>query len=299
MLGGDLTATSREGEGSEFTVRLPAEVEEEAEKESAESAVPALRSPNTTSVLVIDDDAAARDLMSRFLTREGFQVEVARSGPEGLRLARANPPDAITLDVMMPGMDGWAVLSELKADPALSEIPVVVVTITDDQSLGYALGASEYMTKPIDRERLASILHRYDATARSQTVLVVEDDLLSRTLLRESLERHGGRVVEAENGQQGLERIREEIPALILLDLMMPVMDGFEFLEQLRAQPAWREIPVVVVTAKDLTAEDRQALGLGAERILEKGALGRDALLARMLELVHNRLPAVRVESNG
>jgi signal transduction histidine kinase/DNA-binding response OmpR family regulator len=296
MLGGEISATSEPGKGSEFTVWLPAELpEEQAEEAEAPLREAAPARADATTVLVIDDDASARDLMRRFLGREGFRVLTAASGAEGLQLARERAPDVITLDILMPGMDGWAVLSELKAEPRLAEIPVVVVTITDDQSLGYALGASEYMTKPIDRRQLAAILHKYEATGRAAPVLVVDDDALSRALIRDEVEKAGCRVAEAENGRVALDRVGVEVPSLIFLDLMMPEMDGFELLEELRREAAWQAIPVVVVTAKDLTAEERRTLGLQTERILEKGALDRESLLAQVRELLRLRLPGARV----
>jgi CheY-like chemotaxis protein len=241
-------------------------------------------------VLVIDDDAPSRELMARFLGREGFRVVTASSGAEGLRLAREIRPRLITLDVLMPGMDGWNVLAELKADPELAEIPVVVVSITDDAALGYALGASEYLTKPVDRERLTTIVQRYLALQTTGPVLVVEDDPLSRSLLRDAVERLGCRVVEAENGSVGLASARAERPSLILLDLMMPVMDGFEFLEELRRDAGGDTIPVVVVTAKDLTPEERETLGLKRDRILEKGGRSRERLLEEVRTLVRAHL---------
>jgi CheY-like chemotaxis protein len=204
-------------------------------------------------------------------------------GEEALRLAREIAPDAITLDVMMPGMDGWAVLTALKADAATADIPVIMVTIVDDRNLGYALGAADYLTKPIDRERLGAVLARH----RSQRpILVVDDDPALRELLRRTLEREGYAVLEADDGRAALARIEERLPGLILLDLMMPHMNGFELLTELRARPEWRGIPVVVVTAKDLTAEERQRLNGHVERILAKGALGPEALLAEVRELV-------------
>ena len=283
MMGGDVTAESEAGRGSRFTVRLPAKVIDTTE----ESLAPALASDRPTvavgTVLVIDDEPAVRDLMQRFLAREGFRVVTAASGEEGLRRARELQPDAITLDVMMPGMDGWAVLSALKADTDLADIPVVMLTIVDDKNLGYALGASDYLTKPIDRERLIAVLARY---RRDLPVLVVDDDVTVRQLLRRMLEPEGYAVVEAENGRAALARMREITPALILLDLMMPEMDGFEFLTEFRRHEGWRAIPIVVVTAKDLSRDGRERLNGYVQKILQKGAHGREQLLAEVRELV-------------
>jgi CheY-like chemotaxis protein len=210
-------------------------------------------------------------------------VLTAAGGEDGLRLARARRPDAITLDVLMPGMDGWAVLSALKANPELADIPVIMLTIIDDTATGYALGASQYLTKPIDRARLTAVLGKY---RRDLPVLVVDDDASVRLLLRRILEGEGYTVVEAENGQAALVRMGEQVPGVILLDLMMPEMDGLAFVGALRAREAWREIPVVIITAKELTADELERLNGSVVRILQKGAYGRDALLAEVRALV-------------
>jgi signal transduction histidine kinase/DNA-binding response OmpR family regulator len=283
MMGGDVTVESEADRGSTFTIRLPAQVAEEPE-ETVAAAVPADRlPPGIGTVLVIDDEAAVRDLMQRFLTKEGFRVVTAHGGEEGLRQARELRPDAITLDVMMPGMDGWAVLSALKADPDIADIPVVMLTIVDDKNLGYALGASDYLTKPIDRERLVTTLEKY---RRDLPVLIVDDDVEVRQLLRRMLEPEGYPVVEAENGRVALERLREVSPSVILLDLMMPEMDGFDFVAELRRHEVWREIPIIVVTARDLSLDDRERLNGYVQKILQKGTHGRDELLAEVRELV-------------
>jgi len=184
---------------------------------------------------------------------------------------------------MMPGMDGWAVLSALKADPDVADIPVVMLTIVDDKNLGYALGASDYLTKPIDRERLVTVLKQH---RRDRPVLVVDDDLTLRQLLRRMLEPEGYVVVEAENGRVALERLRQVLPSVILLDLMMPEMDGFEFVAEFRRHEAWRAIPIVVITARDLSREDHEQLNGYVQKILQKGAHGRDQLLAEVRDLV-------------
>ena len=183
----------------------------------------------------------------------------------------------------MPGMDGWAVLSALKADPDVADIPVIMLTIVDDKNLGYALGASDYLTKPIDRERLTTVLQKY---RRDRPILVVDDDAALRRLIRRILEKEGYAVAEAENGRAALERVGEISPGAILLDLMMPGMDGFEFVAEFRKHDAWRGIPIIVVTAKELSVEDRQRLNGYVAKILEKGAYSRDALLREVRDLV-------------
>ena len=282
MMGGDITVASEAGRGSTFTIRLPAEVRDATK----DAPPPPVRDPvaaGASTVLVIDDDAAVRDLMARFLGKEGFRVVGAGGGEEGLHLARTLQPDVITLDVLMPGMDGWSVLAALKADAGLAEIPVVMLTMLDDRNLGYALGAADYLTKPIDRERLVAVLARY---RRDLPVLVVDDDADFRDLARRVLEREGYSVVEAENGRAALARLRDTVPGVILLDLMMPEMDGFDFVAAVRAEAAWRALPIVVITAKDLSPSDHERLNGYVARVLQKGALSRDALLGEVRDLV-------------
>jgi PAS domain S-box-containing protein len=305
LMGGDVTVNSVAGESSTFAIKVPAtvselELPETEETEPAEyqtefQIAVARRAPDDgplpligSSVLVIDDDAAQRDLMSSFLVREGFTVVTASDGEEGLRLARRLLPMAITLDVMMPGMDGWTVLSMLKADPSVSAIPVVMLTMMDDKKRGYALGAADYMTKPMDRRRLAQILKRYGCAHPPCPVLLVEDDTTTRRMMRSLLERAGWAVSEAENGRVALERVAENRPALILLDLTMPEMDGFEFAAELNRQPELRSIPIVVLTAKDLTAEELLLLNGNVHTILDKGGCSRDELMQQVRDLLAN-----------
>jgi CheY-like chemotaxis protein len=245
-------------------------------------------------VLVVDDDPAIRDLMERALTKEGFAVRTAASGEEGIALARQLKPQIITLDVMMPGVDGWSVLSALKSDPQVADIPIVMMTMVDEKSVGFALGAAEYLTKPIDWERLTSVLRKHRKPQGGQTVLIVEDDPMMRAVLSRSVEQEGLRVVEAVNGRAGLERIAEAAPALILLDLMMPEMDGFEFLDALSGHAEWRQVPVILITARDLTDEDHSRLTGQVARIVQKGT----ADFAKLLDAIKEFTPA-RVEQGG
>ncbi|MDX1486682.1 MAG: response regulator, partial [Acidiferrobacterales bacterium] len=294
MMGGDITVESTFGEGSTFTIHLPTEVSDRKVLQApVAEAVPPRAVPvseEASTVLVIDDDPAVRDLMQRMLNKEGLRVVSAADGKEGLRLAKELRPDAITLDVLMPGMDGWAVLTALKADSALNEIPVIMVTIADEKQVGYALGVKEYLTKPVDWKRLTAILQEYKHTDRPCHVLIVEDDARTREMLRTRLEKQGWPVSEAENGRIALEHMAEKLPGLILLDLMMPEMDGFQFVDQLRKSQRWRDIPVIVVTAKDLTEDDRRRLNGYVERVLQKGAYNSEELLREVCSLVRTRV---------
>jgi PAS domain S-box-containing protein len=288
MMGGDIQVESREGKGSTFTVLLPAvapvrEPEHAPDLEAAASDV-TTGGAMAGTVLIVDDEPTARELMARHLRRAGFRVIEAADGRAGLEAARATKPDVITLDVLMPQMDGWTVLKELKSDPELADIPVIMATITDERNLGIALGASEYLTKPIDRDRLAAVLARYSRSEGPRRVLVVEDDDAARALIRRALEAEGWEVDEAENGRVAIERLEAREPALVLLDLMMPEMDGFEFLEWLRGGPDPSAVPVVVVTAKELTEEDHLRLNGGVQRIVRKSS--RDRFLHEVRDLV-------------
>jgi len=237
-------------------------------------------------VLVIDDDPTALDLLERTLQGAGVRVVTASDGPEALKLARTLRPAAITLDVLMPGMDGWEVLGQLKADPETSAIPVIMVTMTSDRKLGYALGATEFLTKPVRRDQLVSLLDRYATRDDERHALVVDDKTENREVLRRALEKEGWRVGEAENGRLALDEIESQPPSLILLDLMMPVMDGFEFVLEMRRRDAASEIPIVVVTAKDLTEEDRRRLNGGVVGLIEREGLDQDALVALLRDQV-------------
>ena len=285
LLGGSIRAESEPGVGSSFEVRLPAELPEAARGAAGEAAASAVVVEGATTVLVVDDDPAARDLLARVLAREHFGVVTAANGEEALRLVRERRPDLITLDVVMPEMDGWEVLRTLKADPALAGIPVVLLTITDNQRLGFALGAAEFLTKPIDREKLAAVLRKCQPR-RPAPALVVDDDPLARDVARRSLERAGWDVVEAENGRAALARLAEQPPALILLDLMMPEMDGFEFVAALRERNEWRSIPVVVLTAMELGPEERARLEGSVARVFQKAATSREDLLGEIRRLL-------------
>lgn len=275
MLGGDISVESELDKGSTFTVTLPVVSSEltavtnstlDAYKREAES------QGKRPSILVIDDDPIMLELMDRFLTKEGFDVHLAANGRDGVEMARRLQPMAVTTDVMMPEMDGWEVVTALRNDPATSHIPVVVVTVTDSRDMGMAVGAAQFLTKPVDWSRLGELMAGYRANLGTGVVLVVEDDDASREQLVRLLAKDGWRVVAAENGRVALDRVQEETPVVVFLDLMMPEMDGFEFLTQFRKLPGCEEIPVVIVSALDITPAHRARMNGGIVDIISKSA---------------------------
>ncbi len=299
MMGGDIGVTSEPGKGSRFVIHLPA---------SAPDALHAAESTGQAgqaqTVLIIDDDPAACDILSRFLSKEGLLVVTAPDGPSGLRAAQENQPDVIILDVILspasdgenpattPYADGWSVLTALKSNLSTKDIPVIMVTIVDDKNLGYALGAAGYVTKPFERDELLAAVRKQLGAATAQTILIVEDDPATRDIACRTLEQEGWTIVEAANGLDGLARIREAVPDLILLDLMMPEMDGFQFAAEVRHNAQWQAIPIMVLTAKELTLEDRRQLNGYVERVLQKGSatLTRDGLLAEVRSLIRTHI---------
>ena len=294
MMGGDLPAESTPGEGSVFIARIPVAPVgsvQQVQPEEVGDAVEALSHTGEIDgdslVLVIDDDPSVGDLVARNL-KDICQVETAMDGKTGLELARTLNPTLITLDAMLPEMDGWTVLSRLKSDPLLRDIPVVMLTIIDDRDMGFALGATDYLTKPIDRQRLRDVVARFLHASSSKTVLIVDDDGPTRELLKKQLGDGDWQLAEAENGRVALEKIAEEVPGLVVLDLMMPEVDGFQFLDELRRSRGF-DIPVVVVTAKDLTGEDRERLSVGVSQILQKGQYSRNDLVNEIRRLLLQR----------
>ena len=288
LMGGSIDVKSEPGVGTTFSVRLPAEqagVPEAAPIEMAPTPA-GYATERTNKVLVIDDDATVRSLMRRYLSREGFEVVTADGGREGLEFARDLHPSVITLDVFMPDMDGWSVLQAIKQDAELSRIPVIMMTISDEKQKGFTLGASGYLTKPVDRVQLTQLLDRFKTIAGTPRALIVEDDLNAREMMRRLLVGEGWAVSVAANGREALDRLTDERTNLILLDLMMPEMDGFEFLAEFRKNPEFTSTPVIVVTAADLSLADRRRLNGGVEHILQKAASGQEDFLQQIRGLV-------------
>jgi CheY-like chemotaxis protein len=238
-------------------------------RDRPEGAHPIAEEAEEPLVLVVDDDATARELVVRHRERGGFAVVAARGGQEGLRLVRELRPAAVTLDIMMPDLDGWTVLAAIKGDPELAGIPVVLMSIVEQKNRGYALGAADYLVKPVDRATLVETLRTICGMSAGRALLVDDDEMVRRGV-RQALQPLGWEVTEAENGRVAVDLLATAQPDVIILDLMMPTMDGFELVHELRARPDWQDIPVVVITAKDLTPEDRDRLNGGVERVIQK-----------------------------
>ena len=269
MMGGRVDVQSELGKGSTFTLSVPAELPEPTA--GVDDHLGSVNDDSDNIVLVIDDDPSSRDLISRFLVKEGFGVRLAADGRSGLEMAKFIVPRVILLDVTMPRMDGWEVLRHLKADPVMAAIPVVMCTIINEQNLGFSLGAFDYLLKPVDWDRLKEVLARVEDDTAHRTVLIVEDDTDTRARLTHQLSREGWSVIEAENGKIGLEKAAQNRPSVVLLDINMPEMDGFGFLREFRSSADGAAVPVIVMTARDLTAAERAELKGGGARVLSKG----------------------------
>ncbi|HTR80075.1 MAG TPA: PAS domain S-box protein [Bacteroidota bacterium] len=288
MMQGTIDVESAPNKGTTFIVTLPQRIEStmKVDVPKQDAAARLERVPANSAILVIDDDPSVRDMLLRYLSKEGYHVECVAGGDEGLMRAKEILPMAIILDVMMPHKDGWAILQEIKADPSLKSTPVIMYTMVDEKTFGLAIGASEYLIKPVSRETILQVVEKYKQGASHQSVLVVDDDLDFRELASRSIEKAGWTAVTAENGRSALSILKTTSPSIIFLDLMMPVMDGFEFLAVFQSHEEWRDIPVVVITSKDLSSEERVQLNGFVKKIMEKGDFSPEKFLGQLSTLI-------------
>ena len=290
--GGDIRVTSRVNKGSVFTLSLPIR---RAGIPAVEPLVPLAKNGHGSGplVLVVEDDPAAAELLTRQLLAAGYRTEVARTGTEALAQARRLQPAAITLDIILPEVDGWEVITRLKSDERTSSIPIVVVSVVDNPELGLALGAIDYLVKPIEANDLIQRLNRFNLKRASATdairVLVVDDEPANRTLLTRALEPAGFTVVPASGGREAIELARSMKPDLVLLDLMMPEVTGFDVVEALRADEATRDTPIMIVTATNLTEADKRLLNGRVSKILSRGSVATTDIVGLLKRVVAHR----------
>jgi CheY-like chemotaxis protein len=271
-LGGTISVESSRGKGARFTVLLPRDLPSDMPLVRPSEAPASSPAPGQKTVLIVDDDEGVRELLALELKPHGLKILQAPDGREGLEIARAEKPDAILLDVLMPNLDGWQTLRALKQLEETRAIPVVILSVVENRAFGISLGAVEHLVKPVDRPALLMALSKAGVLATKGHILVVDDDADVCSLLEQELVAAGYRVRTASGGAQALELLRRERPSALLLDLMMPPPDGFEVLYRLRQDPALCEIPVIVVTAKELTPADETILARTAQRVIRKGA---------------------------
>jgi len=292
--GGDVRLESQPGKGSVFTISLPIQAHGQ---EGPPTPAAASRTADTSRplVLVVEDDPAAAELLTRQLDRAGFGTEVARSGADAIAKAIARKPAAITLDILLPDLDGWEVLTRLKREPATSEIPVVVVSVVDNPELGIALGALDYFVKPVPANDLINRLNGFKFVRKAGEklrILVVDDEPANREWLQRILEPAGFAVIQARGGKEAIELAKSRKPDLVLLDLMMPEVTGFDVVEALRADESTKSTPIMVLTAKHLTEADIRQLNGHVSTILKRGSTGATDLLQLLRQAIDTTSPA-------
>ena len=293
ILGGDLTVRSKVGKGSTFTLTVPVVYRP---PESGTLNLPPrerdLRpaiSPQTNNLVVcIDDDQEVLLLLKNHLVSEGFEFYGVNDSRNAVEIIRQYKPVLVTLDIMMPNKDGWQILQELKSDPELKNIPVVIHTVVDNKALAVSLGAESYLTKPVEAERIISVVRGLTGTDSGE-ILVVDDNNDFTNFLRSILEKSNFTIYTARNGIEAMEFLHRTLPSLVFLDLLMPEMDGFEVVEKMYEDEKLKEVPVVVLTAKEVTDKDRAALNSKIRNIVRKEGLTREIILREVNKFIQRK----------
>ena len=299
LMGGNISVISEPGHGSTFTLQLPARLETVDSETPHSGEIPdklkkfSISTDKRPAVLVIDDDPESLGILTWHLKKGDYRVLTASNGEAGIKLAREEKPTAIILDVLMPKQDGWDVLTELKGDRNTARIPVIMCTIVDNANKGFALGANDYIVKPISRRRLLDSLKKY-CRSDSCSVIIVEDDGASRELMERQLIMAGWDVTVANDGREALKCLEVKHPEVMLLDLMMPELDGFEVVAAMKNNENWKNIPILIMTAKELTDDDYRRLNGSVEGLVEKGRFSLDELLGHLNRIVKKPAPGLK-----
>jgi len=286
MLGGNISVASKLGEGTTFSLTLPIKWQGSAETTQLLTLTrQAKQPPRQETILVVDDEPDITEMIAGYLSNEGYGTLIATSGREALELAKTHHPLAITLDVMMPEMDGWEVLQKLKENPETVDIGVVIVSISDNRETGFALGAIGHIAKPVDKEVLISEIRKV-GEFKALSIMIVDDDKFDRQQVAQTVQENGMKAIQIEGGKQCIELVEKQLPDVLVLDLMMPDMDGFTVLEKLRSDPKTAKLPVIVVTAKNLSKEEKQRLRDGGSMLLTKSDTTSAAVLSEVKKII-------------
>jgi signal transduction histidine kinase/CheY-like chemotaxis protein len=297
--GGTIGVESTPGVGSTFTFTLPLDATTRPTALAPVLADTPQQQDTTTSasgalVLVIEDDLKSADLLRIYLTEAGYTVHMARDGAEGLEKVRRLVPDVVILDVLLPRVDGWGFLTQVKGDPATKDIPVIIASIVDQKGKGFALGAADYLVKPIQKEELLRKLAAFSLVLKVRTtpvkILTIDDDPRAIAMLAAVLEPEGFHVLKASGGEEGIALAEAERPDLIILDLLMPGMNGFEVLDYLRKSPVTHRLPIILFTVKQLTAEEKRRVKGRLTWLAQKEGLQQEGLVGMVKEALHHAL---------
>jgi len=288
LLGGTLTVQSEPGAGSIFRLTLPLSIKPGekiiTEKPTVKREIPSKKPIELPEVLIVEDNSEIQYLYSIFLEKSGFKSIAAFNLKEAEEALKKVKPVAIILDIILPGENGWEFLSRLKSDPTTSNIPVIVATILEDKQKAFELGAEDFCSKPIPSEWLLNAIHKWGIKSKKSTILIADDEEVWRYLLRDALSEGGYNVVEAKNGVECLKLMRQKKPDLVFLDIIMPEMDGFEVLAEMRLDPTLRDIPVVITTSKTLDEQEKEYISSRLVSILPKRTIDKDKVLATIVE---------------